>query len=147
MFTYVILSVLGLLGFALCLTIIKSKHSAKPLVCPLEGSCETVIHSKYSTLFGIPLEIIGLIYYAIVAICYGVFAFLPYGPSPIGALALVIISFCALLFSLVLTGIQAMIIRHWCTWCLFSAGISIIISLLSILTIEGSAFSKLIDIL
>ncbi len=139
------LCILGILGFSLCLTIIHSKNKQIPLVCPMEGNCEDVLHSKYSTFFGIPLEILGITYYTIVAVAYGFFLFLPHGPLPIGALLLTTLSFVAFIVSIILICIQAFLIKHWCTWCLMSAGLSILIALLSILTLSNEAFSILID--
>ena len=37
-----------------------------PLVCPFSG-CETILDSSYSSLFGIPLSLFGMLTYATVA--------------------------------------------------------------------------------
>lgn len=142
---YVVLSACGLLGLSLCLYILLSKHEKKPLVCPLEGSCDEIIHSKHSQPLGIPVEIIGIGYYTLILISYGIFALLHAAPAPLALITLTFISTCALLFSVYLVSIQAFIIKHWCSWCLISAGLSTFICIISFITLSDETLLFVIE--
>lgn len=108
-------------GFLLSLFLFhKKRRKSEPFVCPLRGKCSEVIHSDYSRFLGVPVEMLGLVYYALVALGHGlVLGF----PQVLGwlDLPLLISSSAALLFSLYLTFIQIVALRKLCTWCLLSA--------------------------
>lgn len=138
---YLIIIFVSFGGFLLSLYIRHKKVAKEALVCPLKFDCETVIFSDYSKLFGIPLELLGMTYYLIVAVSYGIFL----GLSGLGGglmsieipqiiifgiLSLTIVAF---LFSLYLTFIQAFALKQWCTWCLISAGLCTTIFSLAVL--------------
>jgi uncharacterized membrane protein len=147
MFLHLAIALCGLAGFGLCLYIITSKHGSKTLVCPLEGSCDTVIHSKHSVLFGIPLEILGICYYSIVFFAYGIFALFIHSPHPLSFIIICSISGLAFLLSVYLVMLQAFVLKHWCTWCLVSAGISVVIFILSIISAGGETYIYLAKIM
>ncbi len=126
---HTIILFVGFLGFMLASYIHNKKKAKKKLICPMRSNCETVIHSDYSKILGIPVEILGMSYYAFVSIMYGMYNLfgLMY-PLPCILLG---ISLSAFLFSLYLISIQAFVIKQWCAWCLTSAFISTIIFVLS----------------
>jgi uncharacterized membrane protein len=126
-------------GFMLALYIHRTKKNAAPLVCPLEGNCEQVVHSDYSKLIGIPVELLGLLYYAIIVILYFCFAFFPIILPAFASYAVLGLTITAFLFSVYLTAIQALVLKQWCTWCLFSAGICTIIFILAFLIANTKA--------
>lgn len=127
----IIIALLGFSGFLLANYIYDTKKSSSPLVCPLEGSCETVIYSDYSKILGIPVEILGTIYYGIITLSYFLFAFSPASMPEMSWYLILGLSLVAFLFSIYLTAVQAFLLKHWCTWCLISAGISTIIFIIS----------------
>ena len=127
MFYYFILIFIALIGFSLSFYIYRKKRLQQTLVCPLKLSCDTVVHSDYSKFFGIPVEIIGLIYYGLIVVAYASFLFIPEFVYPIVIFGFLIASALAFLFSLYLTFIQAVILKQWCTWCLISAFLCVII--------------------
>jgi uncharacterized membrane protein len=131
----IIIIALGILGFLLCVHIYKKKRSPKPLVCPLKGDCDSVLKSDYSTLFGIGLEIYGLLYYGMGPISDTAMLFYPELHVPLVYLPILGVSIGAFLFSLYLTGVQAFKIKSWCTWCLTSAAISTAIAIVSFIKI------------
>lgn len=128
-----VLSLIAVGGFSIAWYIRSHKRQTKPLVCPFKSNCEAVIHSDFSRFAGIPVEILGLFYYAAIALTYLTFALRPELKAvpwlTFGSLTLTTAAF---LFSLYLTFIQAFTIREWCTWCLFSAGLCLIIFSFSI---------------
>lgn len=142
-FEKIFIVVLATIGFILASYIRSHKKTERPLVCPLEGSCETVVHSEYSSLFGIPLELLGMVYYGLIAISYAFIILFGYLVPGYTSTALMILSLIAFIFSLYLTAVQAFIIHHWCTWCLFSASISTLICILSLFIFIESTFGQL----
>ncbi|HEY4490255.1 MAG TPA: vitamin K epoxide reductase family protein [Candidatus Paceibacterota bacterium] len=127
----IIIVLLGFSGFLLANYIHDTKRTSTPLVCPLEGNCETVIHSDYSKFLGIPVEVLGVLYYSVITLAYFLFAFFPSSMPEVSLYFTLILSLIAILFSIYLTAIQAFILKHWCTWCLISAGISSVIFIIS----------------
>lgn len=131
-----IVILIGLAGFLLASYIRNKKKKNKPLVCPLKSNCDTVINSDYSSFCGIRLEILGMIYYAFIAIGYGV-ANNFFSISGAVFNFMLPFSFFAFLFSLYLISVQAFVLRQWCTWCLFSAFFCTLIFILSFLAKVG----------
>ena len=75
---FLITAALG--GFALAFLFFISKRKAKPIACPMDGHCDDVVRSEFSKFFGIPVEILGMLYYASVAATYSIFIFIPVWP-------------------------------------------------------------------
>lgn len=109
------------LGLLIAVYIRRKKSKGKPLVCPMRGNCASVIHSDYSTFFGIPVEVFGIGYYAVIVIGYAALAFVPGLSSPLLSFGLLGLSTVAFMFSLYLVFIQAFALRQFCTWCIGSA--------------------------
>lgn len=125
----IIFSALG--GLSLSFHIGSKKHKQHHLVCPFGHDCDSVVQSKYSKFLGIPVEIIGILYYATVATTYAVSLAFPgflFFHVVYIVLALTAIAFA---FSLYLTFIQAFILKQWCTWCLISAGFCAVIFIIA----------------
>ena len=133
--TFLIIA-LSVSGFFVAKYIRKHKKQNTPLVCPIRFDCHTVVHSDYSKFFGIPVEILGMIYYAFTALFYSGMLVLNYMyelPEPLTFLLLPLVavfpllSLVAFLFSVYLIGVQIFILKKGCSWCIVSAIISAII--------------------
>ncbi len=121
--TMIGLTLLGL-GVATYLTI--AHYSGGTTICPLHGGCETVQHSKYSQLDGIPVALIGLIGYILIL---GVLL----APSnETTRLVLVVLTVGGFGFSAYLTGRELFSIHAICPWCVSSAIIMTILACLSV---------------
>lgn len=131
-----LISLLGLAGFLLASYIYRKKRTKKKLICPMRSNCDTVTHSDYSKIIGIPVEALGMVYYLFIAFGYGVIYILNLWDTPYPQI-LVGISGCSVFFSVYLISLQAFVIRQWCTWCLFSGLISLLIFILSYLRITS----------
>lgn len=116
-----IVIVLAFGGFSLAFYIYRNKKANKQISCPMDGRCDIVLHSDYSKFFGIPVEFLGVLYYAAVALSYIFFIAFPNSINPFSIFAVLALSFASVLFSAYLTFIQAFNIKQWCTWCLVSA--------------------------
>lgn len=133
MFSYILIIFAAFGGFLLAFHIHHKKTMQENMVCPLQFRCDVVIYSDYSRIFGIPVELLGMLYYGMVAIAYGIFLAMPYWSLPGIVAAVLIASAAAFIFSLYLTFVQAIILRQWCSWCLMSAALCTFIFLLAAL--------------
>jgi len=124
--------VLSTIGFSISFYIYNKKKKKKKMICPRRSNCDTVIHSDYSRVLGIKVEILGMIYYAFMAAAYLSSFFVPLWSLQTGMIILGI-SMSSVLFSIYLVSIQAFIVRQWCIWCLSSAIISLLIFISSFL--------------
>src|SRR3989338_212050 len=62
--------ILAASGFLIAHHIFQKKRMAEYLVCPIKFDCNTVVNSDYSRFLGIPVEILGMFYYGVVALSY-----------------------------------------------------------------------------
>lgn len=121
------------------------KRSRETLTCPAGFKCDEVLHSKYARFFGIPVELLGILYYGFVIIAYTIiFQVSDLVPQPV-LFFVTSISVVAFLFSLYLTFIQAFNIKQWCSWCLTSAGLCTVILFASLSTAQFDAMGVLIE--
>jgi len=121
---YVLIIFLAFGGFLIARYIRHHKKNVEEaLVCPLRANCDMVIHSDYSKFLGIPIEALGMVYYSLLAVSYGLLVIFPVLNQPLVASSLLFATVCAFVFSIYLTLIQAFVIKNWCTWCLISATI------------------------
>ncbi len=119
----VILFIIALLGFtdASFLTIEHYQNRIPP--CTTSG-CETVLTSDYSSLFGIPVALLGAIYYLIITI--GLFAHIEGKHEP-SLRAVLLLTFFGFIMSMWFVYAQAFLIHSYCLYCLGSATISTIL--------------------
>lgn len=93
------------------------KHYQKSSVlCTISGSCEKVLNSDYSVIFGVPVAALGLFFYLIVLI----FAVHMLTQKTFSKLIL-LWSTAGLLMTLYLLSIQAFVLNAWCQYCVLSA--------------------------
>ncbi len=139
---YIVLAA-ALAGLFVASYIRSKKADTKPFVCPLGSDCAAVIHSPYSTFLGIPVEMLGIVYYALVVIMH--LALLASGGGRPETLVFfsILASAAAFLFSGYLTFIQAVSLKQWCTWCLTSAALCVVIFLETVMTSEFSFLTLL----
>ena len=129
----IIILILGVCGFMVSKHIRSHKIKNTPLVCPVGFDCHSVVHSHYSRLFGAPVEILGMIYYALISFAYLFFILFPMSNalSVDISILLSILSLLAFLFSLYLISVQIFILKKGCSWCIVSAIISSLIFILT----------------
>lgn len=122
------------LGFAVSFFMFLKKRSHKSLACPREQPCDLVLHSRFSKTLGVPNEIVGTLYFIIVA----AILLVPVSEEMTAWMFYILFFLVTMggLFSLYLIGLQAFVIRSWCLWCVSIAVINaiLIISLFNIPT-------------
>src|SRR5262249_53962453 len=127
----VLIAILAFVGMidALFLSL---KRNAGPIPCHITHGCTDVLTSKYSAVAGIPLSWFGLAFYFVIfsVVVLRLFEDPEY---PIGRLSAIVfyLAGTALIISAFLVGIQAFILKAFCEYCLFSAGLVLTIFLLA----------------
>ncbi len=127
LFLYSLVALAGFAGFMLSFFIRHKKKKGEHFVCPVNFDCDAVVKGEYSKFLGLPVELIGMAYYGLVTLSYLFFVSFPYLISDLIVFLVLGTTIGALLFSFYLTFIQAFLIKEWCTWCLASAGLCVII--------------------
>lgn len=142
-FAKILVVLLSVVGFFLAKRIYLHKNLKKPLACPMRSNCEVVVHSDYSKFFGIRLEVLGMMYYFFIAVCYAFLYFFPNYAFADIKFFLAIVSTFAFALSVYLVSLQAFVIKEWCAWCLGSAIISTLIMVFSWISADLSFFLML----
>lgn len=110
---------LALAGLAITLYINIARIANKPVICPIDGNCNAVLESKWSKIFGIKNDVIGMLYY--IAVILGLY-FIDYSiyiPS-----LLKLAGTLSALMSIFLLIIQVKVIKKYCIWCIAAASIN-----------------------
>ncbi|MBI2620730.1 hypothetical protein HYW61_00700 [candidate division WWE3 bacterium] len=120
---FIVLNLLGIIDTAFLLY---KRIKKTPLVCPLNHDCKAVLDSRWSHLFGIPNETLGLLFYLLTLT-------LAFGSIHIQQTSTIIriVTFGGALYSTYLAGIQIIRLKNFCLYCLISALISLLLFLLS----------------
>ncbi len=128
------LTILALIGFAVSFYIYYSKKNNKKLYCIIGEDCDAVVKSKYGKTFGIENTVPGMLYFILVFI-YGIALFLNRNIFKEAFIYyfIVIASISSVLFSLYLTGVQALVLKKWCEYCIVSSIASLLILIVLIL--------------
>jgi uncharacterized membrane protein len=125
---FVILFVLLSLGGIANASYLVYKHKKKneqPFVCPLKSDCTAVTESKWSSIFGVRNETLGLLYYIGALLLIIASIILPAYRNTIYLLELMMTG-GGFIFSVFLTYLQLVVIKNYCFWCLVSAGIGVL---------------------
>jgi uncharacterized membrane protein len=130
---FALIFTLSAIGISETVYLIRKRIASEKPICPIWGNCEAVLTSKYSRMFIIPNDVMGLITYVAIAFLAS-FLVIEVQPIFIWNFLLKILITAASIMSIFLTYLQWRVIRVWCFWCLMSAftiwlmGIIIIIS-------------------
>lgn len=124
---FIIFSALGFTD-ATYLAVKYFQHAAPS--CSLLNGCDQVTLSAYATIFGIPVALLGALYYALLLILM-----IGYWDSKKLMLLnlAVVLPFVGFLFSLYLVYLQLFVIHALCLYCLISASTSTLLLFLSLI--------------
>ena len=137
----IVVLLLALLGFADA-TYLSVEHFLGVIPpCSITGGCEKVLTSSYAAIAGIPVSLLGVLYY--LSIVIGVLILLESKyitkrvkeNSEMFRLSL-LLTIPGLLMSLWFTGAQVFILHSYCTYCLGSASITLLLFILSIVILK-----------
>ncbi len=117
------IALLALAGVAVTAYLVYARYSGTRLACTT-GGCETVQHSRYAKLAGIPVAVLGLAAYVAVLLT-------SLSPRAEAAAIGAAISLAGLAFAVYLIVVQVAVIDAICQWCLASDGILFLLALLT----------------
>ena len=104
------------------------------------GSCEAVLSSSYSVIFGIPVSALGVLYYLTLLI--GLFAYLDFKKAVI-ARATLSLTVCGLVMSIWFVFLQAFVLHAYCLYCMGSATISTALFISAVLVFKKYGHTEL----
>lgn len=130
MLTSLVAILASLAGLWASLRIFNEKKKKKKLVCPLRANCDKVVHSTHSATFGIPNEMLGMLYYCLIGMAHAALLSLPHlvDGAPV-RYAMLLASLVGVVLSIYFLALQAIVIRAWCSLCLVSAAASVVLGL------------------
>jgi uncharacterized membrane protein len=102
------------------------------------SSCEQVQTSRWSVFLGLPVATWGLGFYALMLVLSILGMQERYAESRGLSLAVLLLAGWGALFTAWLNYLEAFVIHAWCEWCLFSAGMVLVLFVLAILDYRGA---------
>ena len=100
------------------------------------GSCEVVLTSAYSVMFGVPVALLGGLYYLFILICLGVYIESQTAIRKNRALTIGLsVSIIGLGMSLYFLYVQAFVLHAFCQYCLASALTSTLLFIVSVFVV------------
>jgi uncharacterized membrane protein len=108
-------------------------------VCVVTSGCEAVNSSAYATIGPLPVAVIGVIGYFLIAATIAIRIWGPPGlgrPAEFTAYGLSVLGSG---FALYLTGVEIIVLHALCGWCLVSAGVIVALCTLAAMQIAGRA--------
>lgn len=115
------LTLLGL-GVAAYLAYVEISHVEA--ICGPIGACNVVQSSPYARILGIPIAVLGVLFYVLIGVLWMGQKRLPGRWAGLVEVELLGLSIAGLLFSIYLTWLELFVIQAVCAWCLSSAVIT-----------------------
>lgn len=126
----IVLLVIALIGFADATYLTVEHYSNKIPPCTI-GSCETVLTSDYATVAGIPVALVGSIFYLFILVLSIVYLDIK---KELLLRIIFLTTTLGFLVSIYFFILQALVINAFCQYCLVSAGTSTLLFLTSLYT-------------
>jgi len=126
---YLIAAVASLIGLGDAIYLTIQDITGQSLRCTIISGCSEVLSSKYAHVGSIPLAAIGAFAYFVF---FSLAILAAFGYGFLRPLLLILVSFM-FLATLWLLYLQAFVIRHFCQYCLLSAAVTTILTVLVIM--------------
>jgi len=147
-FLLIILALLGVAD-ATYLTLEHFSGASVEIVCAVPDNvffarfadCGQVLESEYATLFGFPVALLGLIYYALLLIL----AFATSFKKRWGAVGAMLVSGAGILMSVWFVYLQGWVLDAWCLYCLVSALVTALFFILSLVLARTARTATLLQ--
>lgn len=130
--SYYAVIVCAIAGLFLAAYIHYKKSLRDSFICPLGSNCARVVSSHFSKILNVPVELLGVVYYTVIAASYTIFLVFPATYSEAAVVVILSLTAVAFFFSLYLTAAQLFVLKELCTWCLTSALLSTLIFFLGL---------------
>jgi uncharacterized membrane protein len=132
----VVIALLALAGLSAA-TYVFTAHSLRyRLFCPFATGCDTVQDSPYAMLFGIPVSLLGMVGFA-AYLGLALTALRSTARARTYRYALLLLSLLEVGFTSYMAYLQVAVIRAVCSWCMFSAAVTVALAVLVILGLFG----------
>ena len=135
---FIAMACLALVGLADAIYLTVQHITGQSVRCTIVSGCSEVLSSSYASINGIPLALIGAIAYFTV---FSLATLAAFGYPLVDKLLLVVISLM-FLTTLWLTYLQAFVIESFCQFCLLSAAVTIVLSILIVVTLRTNLAEK-----
>ena len=128
-YLYAAVAVVSLFGLADALYLTIGHVTGQTVRCTIVAGCSEVLSSPYAIVAGIPLALIGAASYFSV---FSLATLAAFGYRSAGMLLKLLVALMVVV-SIWLTYLQAFVIRQFCQYCLFSAGVTFTIAVLLVI--------------
>src|SRR3989344_3779796 len=118
--SFITLTIVGILNAGY---LVWKHYSHKPLVCPLDHDCSKVTESKWSRVFWVRNEVLGLLFYVTMLVAGLLVFFMPTSSLVTG---ITIAVGGGLLFSFFLLWVQFYKVKDYCFYCMLSGLITLL---------------------
>ena len=126
---YIAMALVALAGLADAIYLTVQHLTGQSVRCTVISGCSEVLSSPYSSFNGIPLALIGAAAYFAV---FSLATLAAFGYPIVGKLLLILVGLM-FLTTLWLIYLQAIVIGHFCQFCLLSAAVTTILTVLAVL--------------
>ncbi len=134
--------VLALLGFADATYLTLKHYSGTPITCSLTHGCDIVTSSAYSEIFGIPVALLGALYYLSV-ILLSIFVLDRKNPKILRLISH--FTWVGLGASVYFIIVQAFILNAWCQYCIGSAITSTSLFVVGMVYLKHTSSTRKLD--
>lgn len=134
----VIIALLALAGLAAATYVFVTHSLGYELFCPFATGCDAVQRSSYAVLFGLPVSLLGMLGFT----AYVLLALTGLRSSAAtrrSLRALLVLSVVEVTFTAYMAYLQVSVIRAICSWCMFSAAVTVALAVLVMYAIFGKA--------
>lgn len=132
----IVIALLALAGLSAATYVFVSRSLGYELFCPFATGCDAVQNSPYAVVLGIPVSLLGMVGFTafIVLALIG----LRSGTAAGGYLhALLVLSVVEVAFTSYMAYLQLAVIRAICSWCMFSAAMTVALAVLVTYAVWG----------
>lgn len=134
MVVYLIMALVSLVGVADAIYLTVQHITGQSVRCTIVSGCSEVLSSSYATVAGVPLAGVGAVAYFVV-FSLAILAGFKYDLA--GKLLAIVVSLM-FLTTLWLIYLQALVIKHFCQFCLLSAAVTTVLMVLVVIAIRRS---------
>ena len=131
---HVLTALVSLVGLADSIYLTVEHLSGRSVRCTIISGCSEVLSSSYATIYGLPLAAIGAGAYFVV---FSLAILAAFGHQFAGKMLVAVVS-VMLLTTLWLIYLQAFVIKHFCQFCLLSALVTVVLTILVFLGLRRS---------
>lgn len=128
----IVLGVIALIGFADA-AYLSIEHFSNVIPPCAAGSCELVLTSKYSNVFGIPVSLFGSLYYLLVLVLVVLYFD---AKKEIYLRIALFCTFAGMISSAIFVALMVFVIHAYCQYCLLSAGTSTALFIISVFALR-----------